>query len=119
MRTYGITVSDILAAIDENRNAVSYWTKKNGEEFRVSVPNGKREAIVKSHTDNIRDLRITLAAVRFDNDDIMRFVSAEFVPFIITDAIPADDSETLSESDRNAFADAIEDTISEAEMVTA
>lgn len=111
MRTYGIGPADVLSAIRESRNAIAFWTAKNGDDYRVTVPAGKREAIVADHNAQIRDLRITLAAIRFDNDEMLRFVAPEFTPIIVTDAIPADSEQNAESVDA--------DTMPETEMVDA
>lgn len=122
MRNYGVTVSDILASIRSNRKGIAFWSAKNGDEFRISVSDGKRAEIVKSHTDNIRDLRIMLLSVRFPENTFPTFAYGDdFTPYVVTDS--ADDSEsvsddsvdTLSDSDRAAIVDAMVD---HAESVT-
>lgn len=101
MRTYGIGPADVLSAIRESRKAIEFWTaRKANNNFRVSVPAEKRAAIVADHNAQIRDLRITLAAIRFDNDSLMSLTSPEFVPFIVTDNV-SDDSESVP-TDNNA-----------------
>lgn len=116
MRTYGIGPADVLSAISESRSAIRYWTaRKPNNNFRVSVPAGKREAIVADHKANIRDLQLTLAAIRFDNDSLMSLTSPEFVPFIVTDNV-SDDSESVPTDNTT---DNTDDNATETESVPA
>lgn len=109
MRNYGVTTTDIMQAIRENRNAFDYWTRK---EF----PN-----IAQNHTDNIRDLRIMLLSIRFPENTFPTFTFGDdFTPYVVTDNADdnADDNTTVSDADRNAIVDAIADTISEADKAS-
>lgn len=118
MRTYGITPADVLSGIRESRNAIAFWTaRKANNNFRVTVPAEKRNAIVADHNAQIRDLRITLAAIRFDNEEMMRFLSSEFVPFIITDN--TDDTTPDTDNDTEDTTPDTSDTTPESVPVSA
>lgn len=104
MPNYGITVSDVMNAIRENRNAFRYWMRK---EFPT---------IAQNHADNIRDLRIMLLSVRFPNNSFPAFAFGEgFTPFIVT--TQDNDNDNVSDNDRRAITDAIADSIAEADKI--
>lgn len=95
--TYVLTIPTVLDAIRNNRRIAAFWNGKG-------MP-----GIAQNHIDNIRDLQIVLMGIRFPNNTLPVRIADDFSPVIVVTP------DTISDSDRAAFVDAISDSISEAD----
>lgn len=114
MRNYGVTVSDILAAIRSNRKAIAFWSGT-----AVTVSDGKRMEIIASHTDNVRDLRIMLLSVRFPENTFPAFSYGEGFQPVIVATDDATDNDNDNDNDATDATDATENSESTAELISA